>query len=958
MNIAGFYWVDTSSRFPKYLPQVRLEAHASILSSISRTSLTQTFINSSAHLPEIRYSFPLYDGVSVVGFTCNIGERVINGVVKEKHQARQVYNKATAHGQTAGLVEQLPTASDVFTTTIGNVPAGAEIKVEVTYLGELKHDTQIDGVRLTIPTIIAPRYGSYPGKLITSHTQSNGGIKITVDAEVPAGSHIVSLQSPSHPLAVTLGRTSIAPDAEPSLQKASATLSLGTAELEKDFILQMQATNTGNPVAILETHPTIRNQRALMATLVPKFQLPAEKPEIVFVCDRSGSMDSKINKLKAALRLFVKSLSVGMKFNICSFGSRHSFLWDRSRTYDHSSVEEAMNHIDTFSANYGGTEMYRPVEDVFERRYTDMNLEVFLLTDGEIWNQDQLVNMINGHVSSSNGTIRLFSLGIGRAASHALIESVARAGNGFSQSVSDNEEIGSKIIRMLKGALFPHVKDYSLEVKYTTDSADSHEDFEMIEKVSERLFPFSPTSSTATIAEENAKPVISLFDPSVDTEVEKKNASDEDRYSHLPKVEVPRILQAPFEIPPLFPFNRTSFYLLISTNTNRQTPTSVILRGNSTHGPLELEIPITILEKKGKTIHQLAAKKAVGELEQGRGWIHHARSSETPGQLLKQKYDGHFQDMVEREAVRLGVQYQVGGKWCSFVAVEANDQHGEKAEPTPTTLQQLPVEQLRMQSSPYQQPPRGTSLSVQIDSPHPRVRHAAAFQTYGGAPGSITGYASPSVAQIPAPSSHISAFFSESLSGNDASQVGNLDFANPICTQDILQDFDFDSFLHDGVDTLSAEQVGPPSASTTKATHPYIRSTALLNSNMKPKRRVTPRSDGVEITLNKDTLSEDPIKALVVLQKFEGFWTRSQQLINLIKFDEAKITAAVNPEMLKAQDGQNLMATACVVVWLDKEKAQDGDTWELLVEKAVAWLEGEIGEIRMHELLDAVRRVM
>ncbi|KAM0808397.1 hypothetical protein AB5N19_08740 [Seiridium cardinale] len=248
-----------------------------------------------------------------------------------------------AHGQTAGLVEQLPTASDVFTTTIGNVPAGAEIKVEVTYLGELKHDAQIDGVRLTIPTIIAPRYGSYPGKLITSHTQSNGGIKITVDAEVLTGCHIVFLQSPSHPLAVTLGRTSIAPDAEPSFQKASATLSLGTAELEKDFILQMKATNTGNPVAILETHPTIRNQRALMATLVPMFQLPAEKPEIAFLYDRSGSMDSKMNKLKLALCLFVKSLSVGF---------RHSFLWDRSQTYDHSSVEEAMNRIDTFSANY------------------------------------------------------------------------------------------------------------------------------------------------------------------------------------------------------------------------------------------------------------------------------------------------------------------------------------------------------------------------------------------------------------------------------------------------------------------------------------------------------------------------------------------------------------------------------------------------------------------------------
>lgn len=34
--------------------------------------------------------------------------------------------------------------------------------------------------------------------------------------------------------------------------------------------------------------------------------------------------------------------------------------------------------------------------------------------------------------------------------------------------------------------------------------------------------------------------------------------------------------------------------------------------------------------------------------------------------------------MVEREAVRLGVEFQVGGKWCSFVAVEKNKQNKEK----------------------------------------------------------------------------------------------------------------------------------------------------------------------------------------------------------------------------------------------------------------------------------------
>jgi hypothetical protein len=68
-------------------------------------------------------------------------------------------------------------------------------------------------------------------------------------------------------------------------------------------------------------------------------------------------------------------------------------------------------------------------------------------------------------------------------------------------------------------------------------------------------------------------------------------------------------------------------------------------------------------------VHQLAAKKAIAELEQGRGWLPEAKDKDT-GKLLKEQHESQFSDMVEREAVRLGVQFQVGGKWCSFVALE------------------------------------------------------------------------------------------------------------------------------------------------------------------------------------------------------------------------------------------------------------------------------------------------
>lgn len=100
--------------------------------------------------------FPLYDGVSVVEYTCQVGSRVIKGIVKEKAKAKEEYNAAVERGETAGLLEQGPT-SDVFMTSLGNIPAGEQLSVTITYIGELKYDFGANGIRFTIPTKISPR---------------------------------------------------------------------------------------------------------------------------------------------------------------------------------------------------------------------------------------------------------------------------------------------------------------------------------------------------------------------------------------------------------------------------------------------------------------------------------------------------------------------------------------------------------------------------------------------------------------------------------------------------------------------------------------------------------------------------------------------------------------------------------------------------------------------------------
>jgi len=481
---------------------------------------------------------------------------------------------------------------------------------------------------------------------------------------MPEGSFIKSVQSPSHPIAVSMGTISTASTADPLMSKASATLSLGSTALEKDFVLVVQSKDVGIPKAILETHPTIRNHRALMATLVPKFSLPPSRPEIVFVADRSGSMHQNMTMLISAMKVFLKSMPVGVKFNICSFGSSHSFLWPKSQSYNQETLQYASDHLAHFRADFGGTETFGAIKATIENRFTDIPLEIILLTDGDIWAQEELFKYVNQQVEQTNGNIRIFPLGIGNGVSHSLIEGLARAGNGFAQAVQDGERLDNCVVRMLRGAMSPHITDYTLEVKYEKED----DDFELIDKVTEGMKVLLSEDKKAKKKAE--KPAISLFDTNVNPE-KGDLQGPEDTSLWLPDIPFPKLHQAPHKIPTLFAFSRTTVYLLMSPETIQRNPTAVILRATSSHGPLALEIPIESLPTPAETIHQLAAKKAVQDLEEGRGWIYDAKDQN--GILIKDRHPSCFDELVKKEAIRLGEKFQIAGKWCSFVAVVAND---------------------------------------------------------------------------------------------------------------------------------------------------------------------------------------------------------------------------------------------------------------------------------------------
>jgi hypothetical protein len=66
------------------LPLLDVNIDVDIQSTLAKTLVTQSFTNlSSSSIKEANYSFPLYDGATIIAFRCHIGdERVLDGVVK------------------------------------------------------------------------------------------------------------------------------------------------------------------------------------------------------------------------------------------------------------------------------------------------------------------------------------------------------------------------------------------------------------------------------------------------------------------------------------------------------------------------------------------------------------------------------------------------------------------------------------------------------------------------------------------------------------------------------------------------------------------------------------------------------------------------------------------------------------------------------------------------------------
>lgn len=163
---------------------------------------------------------------------------------------------------------------------------------------------------------------------------------------------IKSISCPSgHPIAFDLGIPDHLTTTSASSHYASVSLTDRTGFLVQDVVLVISAEGLDTPRCFIERHPSPNHESAAMAlTFVPRFNLPdlSGGMEYIFLVDRSGSMEgTNLQLVQEALIVLLRGLpTIGTTFNIVSFGSHSTKLWENSQEYSQRTLEQATKHVE------------------------------------------------------------------------------------------------------------------------------------------------------------------------------------------------------------------------------------------------------------------------------------------------------------------------------------------------------------------------------------------------------------------------------------------------------------------------------------------------------------------------------------------------------------------------------------------------------------------------------------
>lgn len=459
LNLDGDIRASLSSTSGEPIVLQNVSVTGELRGALFDAQVRQTFINPTKKHLEVIYSFPLPWGAELLGVEVQLNDATLYGTVVEKSHAIQGYEHSLAQGDAAIMLERGHDGHYVL--NLGNLAPGERCVIALRY-GQLLRFEQ-GGLRLKIPTVIAPRYGD---------VQRDGGLE---PHQVPQTDFFAEydfslalnlygelaqarVASPSHALSVVH---------MPATVSSEACLKVALvqdSELDRDFILVVDqlaqqsvasvANDYAHPGKFVVTASFCTDMKELKHSLGLDLQEP-EPLSVKILVDCSGSMaGDSIQAARRALHAIIPKFGHKDEFSLSKFGSqiehRARALWPLTE----ATQVAAERWISILDANMGGTEIASALNSTFSLP-SQYNSSVLLITDGQVSAIDAIL------AQARQSQHRVFVIGIGSSSADALLQRLAQETGGACDFVAPGEAVQPAIERMfnrMRTPLFHNLK--------------------------------------------------------------------------------------------------------------------------------------------------------------------------------------------------------------------------------------------------------------------------------------------------------------------------------------------------------------------------------------------------------------------------------------------------------------------------------------------------------------------
>lgn len=408
------------------LPLVSQHTTVDVAGLVARIELVQVWENKGKVPLEATYVFPTSTRAAVHDLRMQIGDRrELRAEIRPKEKARQAFDDARDHGQTAGLLEQQ--RPNAVTMHLTHIMPGDRIRV-VVEASELIRP--IDGVyELVLPQTLGPRYdGNAHSEAFVDNgfvTGARSKVETRVDLTIRSPIGVRGVGSPTHALAPVF--------ASPDEGHVSIRSSSDDVVADRDVILRWRLASDEVQTGVL----LYRDRDSGEHTFMVVGEAPGEVPEglspprdVVFVLDVSGSMSGfPLENGKHLLRELLAELRPQDTFNLLFFAGGSAVLSETgSLSATSANLRRAREMLDEMQTG-GGTELLSALQKVFalprgEVDGVTRSRAIVVLTDGMISAERAAFRLVHEHLRDAT----LFAFGIHANVNRHLIEGLADAG--------------------------------------------------------------------------------------------------------------------------------------------------------------------------------------------------------------------------------------------------------------------------------------------------------------------------------------------------------------------------------------------------------------------------------------------------------------------------------------------------------------------------------------------------